>query len=398
MHNTDTSYEGVQTLTFYDFAKIVMKHSGIILLLVTFAAIASIIYALSLPDIYSSTAKIMPAQQESGGLSSLMSQMGGLAGLAGDISGRGTSSDIYSDILKSESVQNAVVERLGLLDVYGKKFKQEAVNVLKMNTNIEIGKKSGIISITTDDPEPKRAAAITSVYIEELQKLLLHLTIAGAGQSRGFLEERLVKSKGDLAKAEESLKNFQSKNMAVSVTDQAKASIEGFAQLRAQLIAQEVQLAALQRQFTDSSQDVKAAKTTVSNLKKQIAVLESGKSGGAIPSFAAMPSLGQEYVRLMRDFKMQEAIVELLTKQYEMAKLTEAKSFAPIQVIQEAKVPEIRSKPARSKIVIISIVTVFLLSIVLAFVFENISIMTDEERNRWRELVRYLPIIGKRFV
>lgn len=391
--NIDSSLD--QSIKIFDVIAFIARRCVLIAVLTIIAAVISIVYALSLPNVYSSTAMIMPSQQDGGAASSIMSQLGGLAGLAGDISGKGTTSDLYADLLKSESIQEAVVDRLGLMSIYGSKYKQEAFDLLSLNTDIEIGKKSGIISITVDDLDPKRSSTIANAYVEELQKTLVNLTVSGAGQSRSYLEERLAKAKSDLAHAEDALKSFQSQNAVLDVSEQAKASIQGIATLRSQLAVNETQLATLRQSMTDDNPEVRSMKATINSLRAQIAGLEGNRGGGAIPSVGSMPALGQGYVRLMRDFKVQEAIVDLLTKQYEMAKLTETKTYSSVQVIQKGRIPEIRSKPARSKIVIVSTVTAFMFAVIIAFILENFANMSDEEKYRWKSLGNSIPIIGK---
>jgi uncharacterized protein involved in exopolysaccharide biosynthesis len=243
------------------------------------------------------------------------------------------------------------------------------------------------------DKDPKRAAEMANNYVEELGKLAAGLSMSGAGKNRLFLEERLATAKADLAKAGDLLKNFQARNKMVNVTEQAKASIEGVAQLRGQLAAQEVQLAAMQRQFTDTSQEVKRARVAVENLRGQIARLEGGGGSSSIPSVGSVPQLGQDYLRLMRDAKIQETMVELLTKQYEMARLSESKDMSPFQVLQKAKVPERKSKPARARMVLTATFAAFFLSVLVSFVRENFARMSPADRRRWQSLLVRKPSI-----
>jgi tyrosine-protein kinase Etk/Wzc len=161
--------------------------------------------------------------------------------------------------------------------------------------------------------------------------------------------------------------------------------------MKAQLAAQEVQLATYRRQFTESSQEVKNLTTSVGNLRAQIAKLEGGGGNSAIPSVGSVPSIGQEYVRLMREFKIQESLVELLTKQYEMASFSEAKDFSPLQVLQKAKVPERKSKPKRSLIVILATIAAFLCSLQLAFISEFFIRLPEEKRERLKSLLAGMP-------
>lgn len=175
--------------------------------------------------------------------------------------------------------------------MYKAKFRVDAYKALDNKALVTAGKKDGIISISVSDKDPKRAAEMANAYVEELGKLAAGLSMSGAGKNRLFLEERLATAKADLGRAGDELKNFQARNKMVNVTEQAKASIEGVAQLRGQLAVQEVQLAAMLRQFTDSSQEVKRARVTVGNLKAQIARLEGSGDNSSIPSVGSVPQL-----------------------------------------------------------------------------------------------------------
>ena len=353
-------------------------------------AIITAIYSLLLPNIYTAKAMILSNDEGGGMMSTMLAQMGGLASLAGGMGGA-TKADLYIAIMKSETVKDSLIDRFKLMELYKAKLRTSVYNALDGKSVISSGKKDGIITIAVSDKDPKLAADIANAYVEELGKRAIKLGMTGAGMNRVFLEERLVKAKVDLAAAENTLKSFQTKNKAMAVTDQAKATLEGVARLRAELVAQEVQLAVLKRQFTEESQDVKRASATIANLRSQIARMEGSASEGSMPGVGAMPQLGQEYMRLMREFKIQESLVELLTKQYEMTKLNEAKDVVPFQVFQTARVPELKSKPKRSIMVILATVTSGFLMIFLAFIREYVSKMNDEDRKRWQEMRSVLP-------
>jgi capsule polysaccharide export protein KpsE/RkpR len=295
-----------------------------------------IISFLSSP-IFQSTARILPPQQDQGLMGLMMGGGGALSSLGGSLLGTGTTADQYASMLMSERIKDTIIDRFKLMDEYEMDYRLKVYKKMDNIFKIKAGKKDGIITITTEDKDPKKAADIANAYIDELGKLVAEMSMVGAGENRSFLEGRLARAKVDLVRAEEALNAFQSKNKAISVTDQAKASIEGVGMLKAQLAVQEAQLSALRSQFTDSTQDVQIIKATVRNLKSQIDILEGmGKGAGAIPAIGSVPNLGQQQVRLMREFRIQETLVELLTKQNELAKLTEAKNIGGIQVIQKA--------------------------------------------------------------
>ena len=381
------------SVSLVDYLLVIARHKKMILLTTVGAAILTAVITLFMPNIYTATTLILATDDDKGGMSAMMAQLGGLAGIAGGSLGGPTKTDLYVSMLKSETIRDPIIDRFKLLDVYKAKFRVDAYKALDNKALVTAGKKDGIISISVSDKDPKRAAEMANAYVEELGKLAAGLSMSGAGKNRLFLEERLATAKADLGRAGDELKNFQARNKMVNVTEQAKASIEGVAQLRGQLAVQEVQLAAMLRQFTDSSQEVKRARVTVGNLKAQIARLEGSGDNSSIPSVGSVPQLGQDYLRLMREFKIQETMVELLTKQYEMARLSESKDISPFQVLQKAKVPERKSKPARSMMVIMATFAAFFFSLLLAFVRENFARMPEENLERWKSLRAGVPFL-----
>ncbi|MBK5275246.1 MAG: lipopolysaccharide biosynthesis protein [Desulfuromonadales bacterium] len=380
------------SVSLVDYLLVIVRHKKMILITTFGAALLTAGITLLMPNIYTATTLILATEDDKGGMSSMMAQLGGLAGIAGGGALGGPSkTDLYVSMLKSETVRDPIIDRFKLLDVYKVKFRVDAYKTLNTKALISAGKKDGIITISVSDKDPKRAADMANGYVEELGKLAAGLNMSGAGKNRLFLEERLATAKADSVKAGDDLKAFQAKNKMLNVPEQAKASIEGIAQLRGQLAVQEVQLAAMQRQFTDASQEVKRARVAVDNLRGQIARLEGGGGNSSIPSVGSVPQLGQDYLRLMRDAKIQETMVELLTKQYEMARLSESKDLSPFQVLQKAKVPERKSKPTRAKTVILLTVTTFFFCLPLAFIKDSFDWMPNGDLERWKSLRAALP-------
>lgn len=379
---TSTSVPGL-----IDYLEVLIRHKKMIFVTTFGAALFSIVISLLLPTFYTAKAMVLPSDDENGMMGAMMAQMGGLAAMAGGALGGSTKSDLYITMLGSETISDKIINRFKLMEVYNVDSKVDAYKTLGKYTEFNAGKKDGVISISVDDKDPKRAEAMANAYVEELENLAARLGMDAGGKNRAFLGKRIADTKAELAQAEDALKNFQKNNKAVSLTDQAKASIEGIAQLKAQLAAQEVQLGTLQRQFTDSSQEVKAVKSAISNIKAQIAQLEGRGSSSSIPPVGSVPQMAQEYVRLMRDFKTQEAVFELLSKQYEMASLTELKDFSSVQIIQKAQIPDKKSKPRRSFIVAGATFAAFVLAAFAAFILDNVSRMSPELKKRWGSLI-----------
>ncbi len=376
------------TINLLDYLEAIAKHKRMIIRTALVVFFLSIIYSLLLPNIYSSTAKIIPPQRDQGLMSMMMGPIGGsMSSLAGDLLGKGSPADMYVSILGSDVVSDAIIDRFKLIEAYGKKYRIDTYKELDKKVDITAGKKDGIISITVEDKDPKQAADIANAYIEELTKLTVDLNISGASQNKAYLEERLIKAKVDLRNAEDSLKFFQSKNKAVDITEQAKGTIKGVADLEGQLAIEEVKLSSFKRIFTDASQEVKNQQAVVANLKGQISKFEGMRSGDSIPGVGSVPELEQQYLRLMREFKIQETLVESLTKQYEIAKLSEAKDISSIEVLQKARVPDKKTRPRRTVMVLSSTFTAGFIAMLYAFIIEAGAQMPEEDRIRLKKIM-----------
>lgn len=377
----------MEEINLLELVRIIVRRKLTIISLCVVAALLSVAYSLTLPNIYTATAKILPPQKESGGgLSALLSQAGGLAGLAGGMGGLGGNADLYIGILKSRSVADAVIKRLDLLKEYNAKTPDAARNALASAVKVQAG-KDGLISVSSDNTDPQKAALLVNTLVEELGRRSVQLNLSKAGTERVFLEKRLDLVKVDLKKAEEDLKRFSEQNRAIKVDQQTSASIQGIAQLKAEIVSKEVQLESLRSFQTDESPEIKALRAGIARLKGQLGTMAgSGRSSDAILSVGSVPNLGLEYARLMRELKIQETIFEQLTKQYEMVKLNEAKDSSSLQVLDEAVAPAQKSKPKRSLIVILSTVMAFFISIFLVFLQEYFGKMSSEDRAIWQDI------------
>lgn len=373
-----------QEINLLELVQVVVKFKRQIVRFTVAVAILSVVYSLFLPNIYSATARILPPQKEAGGgLSALLGQMGGLAALAG---GFGGSADLYVGILKSRSVADAVIAKVGLAKQVHVKSPDDLRKILEGKVKVKT-EKDGIITITADDKDPVKAATLANAFVEELGRRSVELNLSKAGGERAFLEKRLAVVKQELQKAEDALRDFQERYKTIKVDTQAAASIEGIARLRADLASKEVQLASLRSYETDESSDVRTLMAATAKIRSQLAAMTGTEKGSdVIPAVGNVPNLGLEYARRMRDVKIQEAVFEQLTKEYEVAKLNEAKDSSTLQVLDDAVVPARKSKPKRSLIVIVATATAFFVSIFWAFVMEYGERMPAEDRARWQEI------------
>lgn len=302
--------------------------------------------AFLIPPTFTATTRILPPQQQQSGAAALASQFGALSGLAGAAAGIKNPTDTYVAMIKSWTVADRVIERFKLKELYEAKFGEDARRELSARTRVSSG-KDGLITIEVDDQDPKRAADLANAYVDELRNLNQTLAVTEAAQRRLFFGNQVKQAKDDLTRAEITLRSSGVGEAALKTNPLSALSV--VAELRARITAQEVKLASMRGFLAESNPELKQAQQELSALRGQLSKAgetDSLKAGGN----------GAEYIAKYRDFKYQETLFELMVKQYEMARLDEAREGAVIQVVDPARPPERKSKPKRA---LIAVVTTF---------------------------------------
>jgi uncharacterized protein involved in exopolysaccharide biosynthesis len=292
-----------------------------------------------------------------------------------------------------------VVARLNLERIYEAENQEEARLALQDATTVT-SSKAGIVSISVEASTPELAARIAKTYVEELERVNQHKNTTRAKSTRIFIEERLTQAKADLKQAEEALLAFQQQYNTVSLEDQSRSAIEAIAQIQAHVIAKEVELNVLKRSLHSTHPSISHLQIEIDELKKQMKQMEYGDAKATIKSkrssldmlssppsefalpIAHIPQLGLQLARLLREVKVQTAVYELLTQQYEQAKIQEARDTPTVQVLDEAVPPILRSAPQRTLMVIVSGTLVLFISVFLAFTFEYIDRVRSQEGTR----------------
>ncbi len=320
-------------------------------------ALLAAIISLLLPFRYTASTSILPPQQGSSTGAALMAQLGNLgsvASLAGGGLGLKNPSDLQVAMLKSRTVEDAMVDRFRLLELYHKKRKSDARKKLEKVVDIENGAKDGLIRISITDSNPRRAADIANGYVEEFKKFSATLAVTEASQRRLFFEQQLSQAKDNLVKAEEDLKRTGQKTGLIQLDAQARAAIQLIAELRAQVAAKEAQISAMRSFATGENPGLQMAEQELVGLRAQEAKMGAASEGttNALVPKGNMQEAGIEYVRKLRDVKYYETIFDLLARQYEVAKVDEARQGTVVQVVDRAIVPDQRSFPVRSLIVL----------------------------------------------
>jgi uncharacterized protein involved in exopolysaccharide biosynthesis len=324
-------------------------------------AMGSLGLALLIPSRYEATAQLMPPDgQSSSGmamLSALAGRAGGLGGVAGDLLGVKNSGALFVGILESRTVQDRLVEQFELQRVYRAAKMEDARAALVAHSRIVEDRKSGIIALTVADHDPRLAAAMAQAYVDELDRLVEQVSTSSARRERIFLEERLRAVKKDLDSAAQKFSIFASKNTAIDIPAQSKAMVEAAATLEGQLIAAEAELHGLEAMYTEQNVRVRSLRARVTELRAQLGKMggESGTSAAPssetdaslYPAIRQLPLLGVTYADLYRQTKIQETVYELLTQQYELAKVQEAKEVPSVKVLDAAVVPTKKAFPPR---------------------------------------------------
>ena len=370
-------------ITVLDYLIVLRKWQRLIVWITLAAVVLAVIVSLLIPKIFRAEARILPPQQSSGGSAAqLLSQLGGL-GVAPGLVGMKTTNDLYIGLLKSRTVFDRMVDRFKLLEVYKVKYREDARRDLMKALKIQDGKKSGIITIGVEDKDPQRSADMANGFVEELKTVSQSIALTEASQRRLFFEEQLKSVKEALTRSEESLRGYQEQTGAIEIKEQAKVVIESVARLRAQIAAKEVELKVLKTTATQRNPDRQRVEEELRGMQEQLAKLQSktGSPDTLMPT-GKMPAAGTGSVRKIRDLKYNETLYELLAKQYEIAKIDEARDAAVIQVVDKAITPEKKVKPNRRIMVATAAFTSFFFAILAAFFMEYREKMVNDPGNR----------------
>ena len=373
-----------------DFMIVLAKRKKLILFFPISIAIISAAISFVIPEVYKSTARLLPPQQAQSGTAALLSQLGGVAGIAAGAAGIKSPNDLYIGMLKSRTVADRLIAKYDLKKNYDVKSQEKARKELEGNTLISSG-KDGLIVIEVEDTNKKLVADIANGYIAELKKLTQVLALTEASKQRMFFERQLEITKDNLADSEIALKRSIDKNGVVSVDGDSRAIVEIISKLRAKISAKEIQLGSMQSYITANNPDYIQIKEELRNLRVGLAKLENGNSPGAMKDAqSGSEEIGLKSIKILRDVKYNQMLYELLAKQYEAARLDEAKESAIIQVLDAAVEPEKKFKPRRIIIVLLSTFVALFLSIVAALVLEakRRVMQMPEGLMQWNELKR----------
>jgi capsule polysaccharide export protein KpsE/RkpR len=352
-------------------ANVLWKRRRLLLRVIGVSLLLSLAIAFTLPKEYESTASIMPPSSSSASTAMLaalagraLGGMSALGGLAGSLLGGNNSTALFVGLLRSGTVTGHLIDRFDLQHVYHKRYRVDAAKTLAHHTSIVDDKKSGVITITVKDTDPRRARDLAQGYLEELNLLVNLTSTSSAHQERIFIEKRLTKVKADLERAQQQMSEFSSTHDTIDIKEQTRALVEAASRLQAQMIVEESSLNSLRQIYGDQNVRVRAAQARIDVLQSQIAKMsgssaplagnevtaptDDGKESSELsPPLRQLPRLAVPFADLYREVQVQQTVFELLTQQYELARIQEAKDVPVVSVIDSPGIPEKKSFPPR---------------------------------------------------
>ncbi len=386
----DTKYD----LFIFNFFGVILRWRRLLIVnMLLAAAITLAVMLIFFPNWFMATTSIMPPEKDTGSFSlgggMFPSNLGALLGGSGlALPGLATPSDLYASILRSRAVGLAVIEKHNLREVFNTDLETKTLGELYARTAVNVH-ADGIISLSYEDTDPERAALIANSFIEELNRLNTENLVSKARATREFIERRLEESVADLKLAEEEYEAFQKKHKAFSLEEQVRAAINTIATLKGELVLAEIELGVMKKSLSPDNTTYKNQLFKIEQIRKQIKELESGETATGDStwlgiSMAGAPELGLEFVRLTRELKIQETIFELLKQQYEHAKIQEMRDTPTVQVLDSARVPELKSRPKRVFTAILGGILSFGLTLFFVLAYE----FTQREKQKSSEIYR----------
>lgn len=396
----ETSSEPARTIpqnSALDGLILLAEHKRFIGLFVLIAVVLTTVVSFLLPVRYEAKILLLPPQQNSSVGSALLGQLGNmgslgslgsLASLAGGSLGIKNPADMYISLLTSRTVEDALIQRFDLMKEYHEKRMSDARKEFESRTTAIAGTKDGLIRISVEDRDPKRAADLANGYVEEFRKLSASLAITEAARRRLFFEQQLQQAKDELTKAEEAMRKTQQSTGVLQIDSQARALIEGAAILRGQVVAKQVQIESMRSFATDDNPRLILAKQELAALQSQLQRLAGSQqdTGSDINlSKGRVTESGMEYLRRYRDLKYSETVFELLAKEFEIAKLDEAREGSIVQVVDAAVPPDKRSFPPRALIVVLMTLIALVIAVLWVLASER-WVQSPERQGRIQTL------------
>ena len=364
--------------TLLSLIQLALRHRKLVILAtLTLILVASAI-AVLLPDLYTASVVILPPQSNSTS-AAMLAQLGNagvLASMGGGLSIKNPN-DTQVALLKSRTVEDAMVARFHLQAEYHKRYVSSARKRWGRMTEIDNGLKDGLIHLSVTDRDPRRAAELAAGWVDEYRRLTASLAVTEASQRRVFFERELNGAHDELTRAEDNMKDTQQRTGVLELDNQARSLIASAAMLRAQVAAKQVEIRAMREFATSENPDLARAEQELTGMEGQLAAMDLNSdhvTGDLIAPKGKITQAGLDYARALREVKYSEAMYALLTRQYEVARVDEARQGSLVQIIDPATVPDRPSSHYRLWILIGGMILAFPVALLTAIVTETICV------------------------
>lgn len=341
--NTQISTEEDE-ISLLDLLQTIVDNLRLLVLGPLAVGLAALGISFAITPTFTAKVQFLPPQQQQSSASALIQSLGSMGGLASAAAGIKNPADQYIAFLKTNSLMDQMIDRFKLMERYKTQTKEDARNALTGRTKTSAG-KDGIIKLEVDDESPQLAADMANGYVEELKRLMTRLAVTEAQQRRAFFDTKVQEAKVEFAEADKALRSTGIN--ANTLKSSPMAAVEVVARLKGAIAAQEIKLGSMRGYLTDSSPEIKQALIELGTLKSQLSKAEQAEP-------APTGRLEDTYIERYRDYKYRETLYEMFAKQYELARVDEAREGAVIQVIDRAGVPERKSKPKKALIAVIA--------------------------------------------
>ncbi|MDR1908112.1 MAG: hypothetical protein LBQ43_04625 [Holosporales bacterium] len=373
-----------QERTLYESLLIFDQRKKLIATLVLLFGGGSVLYCLFATPIYRAETHIMPSSQgSSSAASAMLSQLGGLGGMIG-LGGISTNGQLFIGVLRSQTVVDKIIDQFNLMELYKGKYRLKMRDlVISDILSTAEDSKSGIVTVAAVDENPDRAAKMANAFVEELKNVLQSLTIGEAAQRRVFFEQQLIQSRKTLDDVEDELQRYQEKSGLVVMEPQFQAMLESISTMRAQVAAKEVELSSLRTYAQSDNPSLKRATTELVALRTELSKLEQQQvqktnDENQTTSLRDAPQLGLEYQRRLRDVKYASAMYDVMMRQFETAKIDEARETMMVQVIDPAIPPDYKYKPKRAQIILLATLVGLCIGLTWTLIADYIETMKKE--------------------
>jgi tyrosine-protein kinase Etk/Wzc len=361
-------------------------------------AVIVAVFSLLVPSTYVGEVTILPPDRDfqSISLSNLsMTDFGSAGGMA--LPFMATPSDILSHVLRSRRVLEATVDSLGLDTVWQTGSTERAINILRSSTDVTV-ELTGLVRVRVFDENPRYAADIVNVLVSCADRINRSIANSKARHTREFIGERLVETRASLEDAAGDLEAFQREHRTISLDDQLRALIQNVATINAQIVADEIELSVLKRSMSSQNPRVSALEDRIAESRRWLSTMEAGGDSSAsfLPAgLKNAPQLILDLAEKTRRVKIEESLLELLTSQYESAKIQEARDTPTISVLDWAQADGHRFSPRRGRIVVAAFGASLVMMVVMAFIGEYFVVMRRREPEKYARLRESITVLRR---